>query len=188
MSLLLALTGSTPTGVTGTLAWTSEGETWAIASNVRVSGDIAIQSGNDVWAIDSTVTAGTINSTLAWTSQNEVWVLVGNVPQESTLGGVPKEEEKRYAPYAPWSLTKGLTPELREQIRMQLLAESEPVKEVITAQARTKFESMEAEEKALQAAILAAKLEYDALYMRLLSYQREQMEEEAVVMTMMALM
>lgn len=107
---------------------------------------------------------------------------------QEIYGGVPKEEEKRYAPYAPWSLTKGLTPQLREQIRKQLQAESEPVKEVITAQARTKFESMEAEEKALQAAIFAAQLEYDELYMRLLSYQREQMEEEAVVMTMMALM
>lgn len=227
MSLLLALT-SAPSGVSGSLAWTSGNDTWAlsstvlvtgsisiqsgndtwaVASNVRVTGTIAVQSGNDTWSLTgaaavsgsisfigqndtwslaSTVTGGSVSGALSWTSQNDVWALAANVPQQSTLGGV--HEERRTAPFAPWTIERGLTPELRAKIRRQLEAEAEPVREVIKAQAKINFESMEAEELALQAAIRAARLEYDALYMRLLAYQRDQMEEEAVVMAMMALL
>ena len=124
----------------------------------------------------------------AYAGNDAVLTYVSGTPQQSTLGGLHDDDDRRYAPHAPWSLTKGLTPELREQIRKQLEAESEPVREVITAQAKINFASMEAEEKALQSAILAAQLEYDALYLRLVAYKRDQMEEEAIVLTMMSLL
>jgi hypothetical protein len=88
-----------------------------------------------------------------------------------------------------WNSTRGLTPELRAKIRKQLEEEiAEPIREAIAAQSKTRFESMEAEERAIRAATEAAQIEYQALYLRLLAYQREEMlmEEEAIVMTMFA--
>lgn len=65
-----------------------------------------------------------------------------------------------------------------------------PVKSAIAAQSRMRLESMEADERAIRAAAEAARIEWDAFYMRLLAYQREEalIEEEAIVMTMFAVL
>lgn len=186
--------------VSGTIAVQSGSDTWSLASNVRVSGTIAVQSGsdtwsltssltvsgavsfagqNDTWALTSSVTGGNVSSTLAWTSGSDTWAASGAVQQDQQRGGVGPA----------WDNTRGLTPELRAKIRKQLEEEiAEPVREAIAAQSKTRFESMEAEERAIRAATEAAQIEYQALYLRLLAYQREEMlmEEEAIVMTMFA--
>lgn len=167
-----------PSGATSTLAWTGGSDTWAIASGVRIDGSIAIQSSDDTWALASTVTAGGIESALDWTSQSDVWALAGTVPQQQNYGGaiIPpgwygKNRQKR-------------------EVELEMLFESAPppLKSAITAQSRTRPESIEADERAIRAAAEAARIEYQALYMRLLAYQREEalMEEEAIVMTMFA--
>jgi len=183
MSLLLALTGSS--AVTGTLAWSGQNDSWSLTGAAVVSGAISFIGQNDTWSLVSTV-SNPVTGTIAWTSQNDTWEISGSSAQ-ALRGGVGPEDERKHR-IAAWDTTRGLTPELRDQIRKQLESEAQPVREVITAQARTMFESMEAEERALQAAIRAAKLEYEELYMRLVAYQRDQMEEEAVVMTIMALL
>lgn len=74
---------------------------------------------------------------------------------------------------------------LRKQLEEEI---AEPIKEAIEARSKILVESTEADEKAIRAAAEAARIEYQALYMRLLAYQREEAraEEEAIVMTMIA--
>lgn len=75
--------------------------------------------------------------------------------------------------------------ELRKKLEEEI---AEPIKEAIEARSKILVESTEADEKAIRAAAEAARIEYQALYMRLLAYQREEAraEEEAIVMTMIA--
>ena len=116
---------------------------------------------------------------LAWTEDNDGCAIVALSDSTPQRGGVGPA----------WDNTRGLTPELRAKIRKQLEEEiAEPIREAIAAQSKTRFESMEAEERAIRAATEAAQIEYQALYLRLLAYQREEvlMEEEAIVMTMFA--
>jgi len=80
----------------------------------------------------------------------------------------------------------------REVAELEQLFESAPpvVQSAIKTQSRTRLESMEADERAIRAAAEAARIEWDAFYMRLLAYQREEalIEEEAIVMTMFAVL
>ena len=110
------------------------------------------------------------------TSWGNSWGTTVSAPQVIT-GGVP----------FAWNNAKGLTPDLRAKLRRMFEEAAQPVQEAIRAQAaQAQADTEEAEERALQAAILAARMEYHELYLRLLAYQREEVrqEEEAVAMTM----
>lgn len=163
MSLLLALTSNAP-GVTAALAWTEENDVTAIAVSVGVS---------------------TNNVALAWTEDNDacaIAVTAGTVEQRIGGGAI----------YPPewYGKDRRADPELRKKLRALFEGTPEPVREAIEAQSTAPFESFEAEERKLREATEAAQIEYRALYMRLLAYQREEMlmEEEAIVMTMFAVL
>ena len=125
-----------------------------------------------------TASAPSVSASLAWTEENDVCAISVSAATQMRGGVGPM-----------WDNTRGLTPEVRAKIRKQLEEEiAEPIREAIAKQSKTRFESMEAEERAIRAATEAAQLEYQALYLRLLAYQREEMlmEEEAIVMTVIA--
>jgi hypothetical protein len=99
-------------GVTGSLAWTEENDTWSITGALTASGSIAWTEANDTWAvtgvltasasinwteaddtwaITGTVTSATNNGTLAWTEADDVWSIQGSAQAEAIAysGGWP---------------------------------------------------------------------------------------------------
>ena len=109
------------------------------------------------------------------TSWGNSWGPIVATPDIVTSGGWQRLSVQAYAERVA----------LRKQLEEEI---AEPIREAIAAQSTTRFVSQEAEERAIKAAADAARIEYQALYMRLLAYQRQEllMEEEAIVMTMIA--
>ena len=164
---------------TGSIAWTEADDAAAIVASVFNGVSLAWTEDTDTASITVSVAVTNADASLAWTEDNDGCAIVAFSDSTPQRGGVGPA----------WDNTRGLTPELRAKIRKQLEEEiAEPIREAIAAQSKTRFESMEAEERAIRAATEAAQIEYQALYLRLLAYQREEvlMEEEAIVMTMFA--
>jgi predicted nucleic acid-binding protein len=124
-----------------------------------------------------TGSAASVTAALAWVEDDDVFAIAATVGAvvEVTGGGWQRLSVQAYAERVA----------LRKQLEEEI---AEPIREAIAAQSTTRFESQEAEERAIKAAADAARIEYQALYLRLLAYQRQEllMEEEAIVMTMIA--
>lgn len=124
-----------------------------------------------------TGSAPSVTAALAWTEENDtcaIAVTVVSTAQPSS-GGWERLSVKAHLERL----------ERRRQLEQEI---AEPILEAIQQQSKTRFESFEEEERAIRKAAEAARIEYQALYMRLLASLREeaQAEEEAVVMMMFA--
>lgn len=201
---------SIPASITATasLAWIEADDAAAISATLANGIALTWTEADDVTAI--TVTAGSsVNDvTLAWTEETDTASITVNVATPVTVALAWTEDddscaiavtagtvEQRLgggAIYPPewYGKDRRADPELREKLRELFQGTPEPVREAIEAQSISPFESFEAEERRLREATEAAQLEYQALYLRLLAYQREEMlmEEEAIVMTMFAVL
>lgn len=130
-----------------------------------------------------TANATGVTAALSWTEEDDVCAISVRGVEQRVGGG---------AIYPPewYGKDRRVDSELREKLRVLFQGTPKPVREAIEAQSISPLESFEAEERKLRKATEAAQMEYQALYMRLLAYQREEMlmEEEAIVMTMFALL
>ena len=75
--------------VTGTIAWTQAGDTWALTGAARVSGTAAIVQADDTWALTG---AARVTGTIAFTQEQDTWAATAAVLVTGTISWTQSDD------------------------------------------------------------------------------------------------
>jgi len=176
------LSVSVVSGVSGTISWTQDGDSWAVTGAAKASGTVAWTQDEDTWALTASVKA---SGSISWTQDDDAWSLTGSIaspaPQGGAryVGGWVDLPTGRKRSKKEWAEALGLLPVKVQRVVVKVVEEQqdEPDEAKWTQALHRALERKNIAYRALYAEILKQRL-------RAIELERQEEEEVALLLLM----